>query len=863
MQLKKYLGFLLVCLGWVQPLLAQHYLEFTENKGQWDKNILYKADVPNGSFLLGKNSYRVVLHEPEQYASLQHRFHQHALATKQAENGGGKADLSEETLLRSHAFEVKFLGANPNPRIVADKPLPAYSNYFLGKDSTRWANGCRSFQAVLYQDIYPHTDVRFYAQDQQLKYDVILRPGADINKVVMYAEGLDNLKLKEGKLVFQTSVGALSESIPLSYVLGAEGKKEVPVSYQVKGNFVRYQSSQKIGPTETLVIDPQITFITFSGSAADNWGFTSTYDLEGNFYAGGIVFADGFPITNGAYQRNFKGGVAGNGLTGYDIGIEKFSPDGTRLLYATYLGGNNNEQPHSMYVDQGGNLVVAGRTLSGADFPAAGALPLVGLGGNYDIFLAKFNAAGSRLLASVRIGGREDDGVNVSPNYSSLSRETTKRNYGDDARSEVIVDDAGNIILASVTQSTDFPTSSNAFQRTNGGVVGPGSRFQDGVVIKLNNAMSSVVFSSFLGGVRDDAAFVLAVRPSSGDIYVAGATASTNFPGNANNPGSFRGFKGGEIDGFIAVISADGQSLQQSAYVGTDGNDVIYGIQFDRQGFPYITGTTTGFFPVLNSPYNQSDTTQNRGKHFISKLAPDLSAYVYSANFGKSNLSLPSLSLVAFLVDRCGNVYVSGWGGASLNNSFTMASIRELPLSTDAYDRSTDGADFYFFVLKRDAESLLYATYFGQNGGYPDHVDGGTSRFDAKGEIYQSICSCRRNETINEVLVGTPGAFSPFNASNGRCNLLAVKLRFDLAGVGSDIASSINGVKEDSVGCVPLRVNFNDTIANANTYYWDFDGDGNNDLTTTTPYASFLYNTVGNFRVRLISEDLNSCNLRD
>src|SRR5690606_32640004 len=105
-------------------------------------------------------------------------------------------------------------------------------------------------------------------------------------------------------------------------------------------------------------------FCSFTGSQSDNWGYTATYDAGGNLYAGGIVFGSNYPVTTGAFQTVWAGGGNTGESTGFDIGIMKFSPQGNQRIYATFLGGSGNEQPHSMVVNAAGELVVAGRTTS-------------------------------------------------------------------------------------------------------------------------------------------------------------------------------------------------------------------------------------------------------------------------------------------------------------------------------------------------------------------------------------------------------------------------------------------------------------------------------------------------------------------
>lgn len=192
-------------------------------------------------------------------------------------------------------------------------------------------------------------------------------------------------------------------------------------------------------------------------------------------------------------------------------------------------------------------------------------------------------------MGSMRIGGKGSDGANIDDYPSGAS--SLLRNYGDEARSEVNIDNAGNIYLASCTRSNDFPKVLE-FQ-------GALSGNQDGVVLKISSDVSTLLFSSYLGGSGDDAAYVLAISPLTGNLYVAGGTGSTNFPGDHTGVIGTASFGG--IDGFIAEIS--GNSLVRSTYLGTGGTDQIYGIDLDKNGFPYVTGQTTGAWPHINAAF--------------------------------------------------------------------------------------------------------------------------------------------------------------------------------------------------------------------------------------------------------------------
>ncbi|HEY0041221.1 MAG TPA: PKD domain-containing protein, partial [Flavisolibacter sp.] len=293
--------------------------------------------------------------------------------------------------------------------------------------------------------------------------------------------------------------------------------------------------------------------------------------------------------------------------------------------------------------------------------------------------------------------------------------------------------------------------------------------------------------------------------------------------------------------------------------IGTTGIDQIYGIQFDEKGFPYIMGQTTGNWQAINAAWSQAN-----GKQFIAKLRPDLTNYVYSTMFGKGS-AVPDISPVAFLVDRCENVYISGWGG-NVSGTFPSAGVIGLTVTPDALKTTPDpgvsgtGEDFYFFVLKKDAVSQLYGSFFGQNGApLGDHVDGGTSRFDRNGVIYQAICaSC--NNTMR-FPTDPPDVWAPDKPGSANCNLAMVKIAFNFAGARGDVRPSINGVPRDSTGCVPLIVDFTDTIQEAPLYEWYF-GDGT-DTITTSPTVPHTYFNVGVYRVLMVAVDSTKCFPRD
>lgn len=848
------------------PAFAQkntNALEFVENKGQWDKRVTFMGELGNGAFFLRNAGFTILQHNADDLQALSDLAHGHAhqdntrTSRRQGADGmsGGNTALktggkAKDFVLRSHSYNVEFEGANPNPIMEGDRPQPGYNNYFIGNDKSSWAGGCRIYGAVIYKDIYPNIDIRYFTDEGWVKYEFIVRPGGNPNDIIMRYEGADRVSLSKGELVIKTSVGNIQELPPYTYQQSNKGRQEVEAKYIVKGNRVGF-SIANYDPTETLVIDPTLIFCSFTGSKSDNWGFTATYGGDGSLYSGGIVFGNRFPVSPGAYQTTYRASGSSRPQP-FNMGIMRFSPNGTQRMYATYIGGNNSDQPHSLIENSRGNLIIAGRT-SSTNYPTT--QKFGSKSGGWDIVLTELNSTGTGLVGSIVISGEDDDGLNTADSHTGGTQGLINF-YGDDTRSEVVLDANDNVYLTACTQSDSFYVTPNApFKTMQGGL-------QDGVLIKTNPTLSNVLMSTYFGGKGRDAGFVLDVNKFTGEIWVCGSTESTDFPGiAAGTIGST--YQGGSTDGFIAIFSNDGTVLKKSTYIGTDARDAIYGFEFDRFGDPYLMGVTYGDWKRVNAVYGV-----NGARQFVGKIKRDLSGWQYTTTFG-TNSKKPNISPVAFLVDRCQNIYISGWGGTNLGE-FDMMGTGGMEVTPDALKKTTDNNDFYFIVIKKDASALLYATFFGQTGNLTEHVDGGTSRYDQNGVIYQAMCAnCYGGTNPRPRFPITPGAWccsSGYSGADGtgngaECNLAALKIAFNFAGVGAGASAYINGVR-DTVGCVPLTVKFVDTIQNARSYIWNF-GDNTPDLATTDFEVNHTFNKVGLFRVRLIAIDSTTCNISD
>jgi len=733
------------------PLAAdQRTLEFVENRGQWDDRAAFVAELPAGRLFLSPTRFTYAFADP---AAL--RAHQDHKPNQPAQ-------------LRAHAYSVQFEGANPNAVLTGDEPTPGTRNYFMSNKDERWAGGVQGYHTVRYTDLYPGIGAKLYENSaQQLEYDFTVQPGARPADIRLRYAGASELRLDNGNLLIRTSVGNVTEQAPRAWQERNGQRVAVPCAFVLTGDVLTFRLGQ-YDAALPLIIDPTVVFSSFTGSTADNWGFTATYDQEGNMYSGGIVFNLGFPTTSGSYS------VGWAGLT--DIGIIKYNTTATGAasrLYATYLGGNSADVPHSLVVNSQNELVILGST-SSSNFPATtGAYDRSYNGGQSmepdnglsfpngsDLFVAKLSANGARLLAATYLGGSANDGVMLQQGTTGLVQ-----NYGDQFRGDVITDGDGNIYLASSTSSSNFPTA-NGFQATyRGGTT-------DGMVCKFSADLTRLQWSSYLGGSDADAAYSIQLDPNRNVLIGGGTKGGLSGTTDAARPT----YQGG-IDGFVARISADGRTLVRATYLGTNNYDQAYFIQLDAQADVYVLGQTRGSYPATAGRYAVSG-----GNLFVHKLSSDLKQSVYSTTFGRGQTQV-DLSPTAFLVDDCERIYVSCWGG-EVNSGFGSSLINRsinytngLPVTTDAIQSRTDGSDFYLAQFTPGMARLEYATFYGELGGSSgEHVDGGTSRFDKRGVVYQAVCGGCGGSSGFPVPPGA-GSYSSRNLSSN-CNNAAFKIDF-------------------------------------------------------------------------------------
>lgn len=807
-----------------------HDISFLPNQGQWDSFVQYRADLA-GSVLWMEEAGWTAWVAGEGYDEL--------WAHEDLDGAG-----IPETL-EAHAWKASFVGANPHSIKNGSNELGYKVNYFRGDDPAKWVEGMEPVSTVVYEGVWPKINLRMDGSgrgSQRLKYDWIVKAGGNPSDIVISHEGTSLRLLDDGSLVHGLgATGEIIEGVPFAFQLIGSKLVEVSCSYKLKtrkdgSSEVRFKLGN-YDPDYDLVIDPDIVFSTFIGATQANWGFTAGSTEDGNAIAGAALWDGGmgeYPTTAGAISTNFN---MANGP--FDIGITVFTPDGNNIIYSTIAGGNGMDIPSSVVADSNGDFYVFGATGSG-DFPVTGGTydnafnggpyeDLYGLQSMFpgtfnagsDLYILKFASGTGGLLAGTYVGGSDNDGVNTG-NLLNF-------NYGDVFRGEINVDELDRPWIATVTSSSDFPMVAGPYPSYNGGGT-------DGVLFRMSQDLTTMEWSSYVGGSSDDAAY--GVQFTSGfEPVVCGGTKSTDYPALGT---SHQFTLGGSVDAFITRFPNGGGIPLASTYYGTPAYDQAYFVQLDENDLIYIYGQTEGNMDIVGNVYNN---TPNAGQ-FVTCFDTQLQNIEWSTRVGAGggNNGI-EISPTAFLVSDCGQLYMSGWGGSTNSVNTTGGGTQGLPATPDAYQSTTDGSDFWLGVLNPGGEELIYATFFG-GGQSAEHVDGGTSRFDKNGTVYQAVCAgCGGNNDFPT----TPGAWSSTNDSFN-CNLGVFKFELGL------IYPDIDLVAPDII-CPDEPIQFVNNSQGGGEYFWDF-GDGN---TSDEFEPTHIYESNGDWTVTMIVSDPLGC----
>jgi hypothetical protein len=586
---------------------------------------------------------------------------------------------------RPGILHMKFAGANPQAPVEGLDPLSGRVNYFTGRDPTRWIANIPTYEKVRVAGIYPGIDLVFYGRNSQLEFDVVLHPGANPGDINLDFGADLPLPQSDGRLLFRGAQGEFALNFPRVYqqVNGGDGsRRQIAASYVITRN---HRVSIRVGRYDhalPLVVDPTLSYASYLGGSGADQGLGLAINSSGNAYITGATASTDFPLQN-PYQNSLNLGLQNAFVT-------EVSSDGSKLIYSTYLGGNDVDQGSAIALDSAGDAYITGFTTS-TTFPVMNAIQPT-LAGVQNAFVTELNSSGSALVYSTYLGGREKDLGNG-----------------------IAVDSSGEAYVAGMTDSSNFPVK-NAFQSALAGA-------QNAFVTKLSNGGASLVFSTYLGGNNSDQAAAIALD-SNANAYVAGTATSTNFP----VVNAFQPVSGGQSDAFITKFPASGSPLTYSTYLGGSDADQGFGIAVDSTGNAYITGATSSTnFPTVNPVQSMLASASDA---FAAELNSAGSALVYSTYLGGSAGDLG----LAIAVDPKGNAYITG-----------QTRSADFPVIAALQGALGGVANSFIAEFAANGAGLTLSSYYGGNG-----TDSGNAiAVDSSGNITIAGSTTSNNLLIN------------------------------------------------------------------------------------------------------------------
>jgi len=592
-----------------RPNFGKMPVAFVPNEGQMDRRIAYYVHGKDRTIYFGSEGLTFLL-------------------TNAAKEGQGSRWV----------VKLDFVGADPKAKPVGlDKTGTAIS-YFQGPPGN-WKYGLPSYSRILYENLWPGIDLAYSGSADRMKYEFIVRPGADPDRIRLAYRGVSSVRVNgQGRLVVATPAGGFEDGEPLAYQETAGTRVGVPMAYALEapapnapaalsertdeGNAVVYGFA--VGAYDrarTLVLDPTIlVYCGYVGGPNFDYVYGVAADKKGNAYIAGYTSSmnPDFPVKVGPDLSFNRGGT--------DAFVAKVNAAGTALDYCGFIGGADNDYAYGIAVDDAGNAYVTGYTASTeATFPVFKG-PDLTHNGNLDVFVAKVNAAGTALDYCGYIGGA-----------------------GPDFGRGIAVDAAGNAYVTGNTFSTEatFPVAAGSDLSQNGQ--------SDAFIAKVEADGKGLAYCGFVGGSGQDIGRGIAVD-ATGNAYITGSTNSTEttFP-VVEGP---KTTALGDLDAFVTKVGADGTEFVFSGFISGSSEDVGTGIAVDAEGNAYVTGYTASdenSFPVTFGP----DVTHNGGFHdaFVAKVYFTGSSLVYCGYIGGGGYDAGT----GIVVDERGYAYVTGY----------------------------------------------------------------------------------------------------------------------------------------------------------------------------------------------------------
>lgn len=563
-----------------------------------------------------------------------------------------------QSTTRQYIIEMKLIGANNDASILPLEEQPYYENVYTSSLSEK--RKARSYSAILIKNIYKGIDWKIYTIDGKVKYDFIVQPNADINRLKMKYIGADKIQiLDNGSLSISCPLGVLTEASPYTYDLNSKAK--ISSQFQLDNGVVSFLVDK---PSDSFVIDPEISWCTYYGGTKTETMSKVINGPNGYMYLVGSTESSSGIASPGSHSPEYKGGTMDGILVCMDTSGQR--------IWATYFGGNGTDGLSGIAADKNGFLYVTGATNSTSGIATDSAFQTQYGGGQSDIVLAKFSNDG-QLLWSTYYGGNSVDGT-----WPSIQ---------DFVIAYITVSEDNSIYVSSITSSQKNIATVDAHQEILGGDI-------DVCLIKFDTS-GHRIWGTYYGGSNLE--YPTQPQTEKEFVYFGGGTESTS---RIATNGSHQVSKGNGNDGFLAKMTSSGQRVW-GTYFGQNGYDEMNNLITDNIGSIYCIGTTSSNVQIATTGTDQPSI----GGQFDGFLV----------KFDKSGKRLWGTYIGGFnneyffglKLDKNGNILVAGMADGSSDQLCTQ----------DAFQPKYGGGTFDAIVAIYNTDGQkLFASYFGNKG---------------------------------------------------------------------------------------------------------------------------------------------------
>ena len=683
---------------------------FIENVGQFPASVRFQAWGGDSVMWLTNDAIWLTATQPTPASS----------TANPSDPLGDPARLNRSPAVGQTAVTLKlgFDGANPAPVIEPFDALATRVSYYRGADQSAWRSGVPVWGGLRYRDLYPGIDLELPTGPGAWAPRLVARPGADLDRVRLRVDGALGLTLDDTYITMRTAWGELS--FPLLTVVSAGATSPPTPLLEGEGGRTRGSSSpDKTSPPTPLLegeggrtvaspflsSPPSLPGNPRAERGADGGdgglGPSQTFGLAYNTFLGGVRSEEAWSVAvdrNGAaYVAGFSNSPSFSTVTGarpvdepsdcncadiYDAFVAKLSPSGSALLYLTLLHSppafpsRGDDRGAAIAVDDQGRVYVAGHTTS-TDFPVTPDSLQPAPAGARDGFIARLDSAGA-LTYSSYFGGSHDDQIDA-----------------------LWLDRDGFVQVAGMTASSNFPTQ-NAVQPQFGG-------YRDGFVARFRPGLTSLVYSTYLGGGAEDR--IWAITADSSGAYVTGYTQSGDFPltqGAYRAPGAQVCAAGSCIHAFVTKLAPDGSRLIYSALLGGTGATFGRGIGVDASGGATVAGYTDAVdYPT--TPGAAQGASSGGWDAFVTRLRPGGDGLFYSTYLGGG----ANDQALAVAIDPSGAAHVVG---STTSTAFpTTDNAFQKGLGGGSAGASGSLSDIFYVRLNPTGTGLEYGSYLGGN----------------------------------------------------------------------------------------------------------------------------------------------------